>query len=92
MALNLAQIQLGGGVRVHHGRVIDVFGVLVHQCADCQFLHIDLGAHERRQLRWNVVDHGRLDTVGITKQGVSTAAPVGNCGSCPWLGRVAIHT
>ncbi|MNL87144.1 hypothetical protein D3C87_2161580 [compost metagenome] len=46
-----------------------MFGIFRHQRLDRQFLDIDVGAHQRRQLRRQVADKGRLDAGSIDEAG-----------------------
>ncbi len=53
---DLLQAQLGGGVRVEHGGVVDVrFGVGERGGND-EFLHVDVGAVERGEVGGQVAD------------------------------------
>ena len=49
-APDLAEVEFGGSVGIHHSRVIDVLGRLVQQSANRELLNIDLGPHERNEL------------------------------------------
>jgi hypothetical protein len=66
---DLAEVELGRGVGVHVGGVIEVGDVLFHQRADGQLLHVDLGAHERHELRRDVVHDRRLHAVAVDEAG-----------------------
>ncbi len=46
----LVEIKLGRRVRVHHGGVVDMLAIFVDQRANRQFLHIDIGSDQRREL------------------------------------------
>ena len=57
---DLVEVQFGPGVRVQHRGVIDVLGVFGQQRLHRQVLHVDVGAHQRDQLRRDVAHDGRL--------------------------------
>ena len=66
---DLVEVELGRRVRIHHRGVIDVLAVLGHQRRDGQFLHVDVGADQRGQLRRQGADIGRLDAVAVDEAG-----------------------
>jgi hypothetical protein len=82
---DLVEVEFGGGMRVQHGGVIDVLGVLGQQRLHGQVLHVDVGPHQRDQLRRDVVHDGRLQPMWSTSTGTSTAQPAGSCGDEPRL-------
>ncbi len=43
---DLGEGELGGGVRVHHGGVVDVLALASEECLDGEFLDVDVGADE----------------------------------------------
>ncbi|MNH47767.1 hypothetical protein D3C79_1111810 [compost metagenome] len=47
----------------------DVFAVFAHQRPNRQLLDIDVGAHQRCQLRRQFADEGRLYAVMVNKAG-----------------------
>ena len=75
---DLVEVELGRGVRVHHGGVVDVLAVLRHQRRDGQLLHVDVGADQRGELRRQRADVGRLDAGASTRHGTSTAQSAGS--------------
>src|SRR5512147_2461563 len=64
---DLVQAELGGCVRIEHGRVIDVLALAGQGSLHDQRLHIDICLLEGGQLRRHPTDFGRLETVLIYK-------------------------
>jgi hypothetical protein len=62
---NLLQVEFSSRVWVHHGGMEDVLAAFRHQGVNRQFLNIDAGADQGRQLRWEITDAGRLDATVI---------------------------
>lgn len=58
---DLLEIKHGRSMGIHHGRMIHMFVILVQHCLDDQFLHVDVGAHQRRELRRQFTDARRLE-------------------------------
>ena len=80
--VDLIKIQLGRRVRIKHGRMIDVGSILLQQRLNRQILNIQICAHQGDQLRRNIIHNRRLHAaVASTRQGTSTAAPWGSCGT-----------
>ena len=57
----LLQVKLRRSVWVHHRGMEDVFAVFSHQGMNGQFLNIDVGANQGRQLRWQIANEGGLN-------------------------------
>lgn len=58
---DLLEIKHGRSMEIHHGRMIHMFAILVQHRLDDQFLHVDVGAHQRRELRRQFTDARRLE-------------------------------
>ena len=52
-------------MRIHHRGVIDVIPVFVEDRLRQQRLYVDVGLHQRRQMRRQRAHFGRLNTVGV---------------------------
>jgi hypothetical protein len=65
----LLQIQLGSRMRIHHGGMVDVFAVLRDKSPYGEFLHVDIGTDERRELWRQVADGGGLYAIVVNKAG-----------------------
>ena len=86
----LVEVKFRCRVRIEHRSVIDVFAAFFHQRSHCQFLDIDVRPHQRDQLRWNAVDHGRLDAAGIDEAWQLDRTSVGQLRKVAPVGDIAV--
>ena len=56
-------------MRIHHRGVIDVIAIFGEDRLREQRLHVDIGLHQRRQMRRQRAHFGRLDAVGVHQAG-----------------------
>ena len=87
---DLVEVELGGGVRVEHRRVVDVLGVLGQQRLHGQVLDVDVGAHQRDQLRRDVPHDRRLQAVGVDQRRHLDGAAVGQLRDVAAVAEVAV--
>ena len=88
--VDLIEVQLGGGVRVEHGGVIDVLALAGQRGFHRQRLHVDVGLHQRRQLRRQRPDVRRLQAGPVDQARHLHAAAGGQVVDQPVVGHVAI--
>ena len=69
--------ELGGGVRLKHCGVVDMFTLLRYGCLDGEELNVDVGHIHSRELNGKASDVGRLDSELVYKAGDLNA---GICG------------
>ena len=62
-----AERQLGRRMRVEHRRVLGVVLAAGDDRLDRQLLHVDVGLHQRRELRRQAADADRLDAVVVDR-------------------------
>ena len=71
---DLVEIQFGSGVRVEHGGVVNMIPLARHRRLDHHRLHVNIGLHQRGQVRRQRPDLNRLDAVFIDRAGYFNAA------------------
>ena len=69
--------QLGRRVRIEHRRVLGVVLAAGDDRLDRQLLHVDVGLHQRRELRRQAADADRLDAVVVDQARHLDAGAVG---------------
>ena len=62
---DLLGVELGRRVRIEHRRLVDVLPFPGQRCRDCQFLDVDVGLHQRRQLRRECANDSRLHAIAV---------------------------
>src|SRR5512132_1663818 len=63
--VDLLQGELGGGVRIEHGRVVGVAAVAAERRLHGELLDVDVRAHQGRQLRRQRADGSRREPGGV---------------------------
>ncbi len=86
----LVQIEFGCRVGVHHGGVINMLALLLDKCPNRQFLNVDVGAHQRGQLRGQLSDRCGLDARGIDKAWNFGRACVGQRGDRTIVAHISV--
>jgi hypothetical protein len=87
---DLLRVQFGGGVRIEHGRLVDVLAVAGQGRLDGQFLDVDVGLHQGGQLGRQDANLRRLDAVAVDHAGDFDDAGAGQIGDQSAIGDVAV--
>ena len=88
---DFVQAQLGGGVWVEHGGVVYMLALARQGRFHRQRLDVDVGLHQRRQLRGQGADLGGLDAVLVHQAGHLHAAALRQVINQAVVGHVAVN-
>ena len=77
---DLIEVKLGGGVRIHHGGVVDMLALADERRFNRETLNIDVCLHQGGELRRQRADMRRLNAALVDQHRHFNAAPIRKIG------------